>query len=53
MSWSAMLAFYDALERWASEHGRQPPTPVRQVLIADRRTARPDTLVCDLSVPLR
>jgi hypothetical protein len=26
---------------------------LRQVLIADQRTAGPDTPVCDLSVPLR
>jgi hypothetical protein len=53
MSWPDMLPFCDALERWTRDHGRQPAAPLRQVLIADQRNAMPDTLVCDLSVPLR
>ncbi len=32
---------------------REPAGPLRQVLIADQRTAAPDTPVCDLSVPPR
>jgi DNA-binding transcriptional MerR regulator len=52
MGWPALLPAYDALERWTREHGREPTGPPRQVLIADQRTASPDTPVCDLSVPL-
>jgi DNA-binding transcriptional MerR regulator len=51
--WPAMLPAYDALERWTKEHGREPAGAPRQLLIADQRTATPDTLVMDLSVPLR
>ena len=32
---------------------REPAGALRQILIADQRTAAPDSLVCDLSVPLR
>jgi DNA-binding transcriptional MerR regulator len=53
MAWPAMLPFCDALEAWVRDHGRMPTAPLRQVLIADRRTADSQTLVCDLSVPLR
>jgi DNA-binding transcriptional MerR regulator len=53
MSWPAMLPAYDALQNWVSERHRQPAGTVRQLLIADQRTASPTTLVCDLSVPLR
>ena len=53
MSWPAMLPAYDALVRWAADQGRAPTGPPRQVLIADQRTAAPDTLVCDLTLPLR
>jgi DNA-binding transcriptional MerR regulator len=53
MSWPEMLPAYDALGRWARENGRQPAGAVRQLLIADRRSASPDTLTCDLSVPLK
>src|SRR5215469_3019824 len=53
MSWPAMLPFADALERWGRDHGRRPAAPLRQVLFADLRTAAPDTLACDLSVPLQ
>jgi DNA-binding transcriptional MerR regulator len=42
-----------ALEAWIREQRREPAGPLRQVLIADQRTATPDTPVCDLSVPLR
>jgi len=52
MGWPALLPACDALERWAKEQGRRPAGPLRQVLIADQRTAAPDTPVCDLSVPL-
>jgi hypothetical protein len=48
-----MLPAFDALERWTKENRRDSAGPIRQVLIADQRTATPDTLVCDLSVPLR
>lgn len=53
MSWPAMLPFADALERWGRDHGRRLAVPLRQVLFADLRTAAPDTLACDLSVPLQ
>jgi DNA-binding transcriptional MerR regulator len=52
-AWPAMLPFWDALEAWVRDHGRKAMAPVRQVLIADRRGAGDETLVCDLSVPLR
>jgi DNA-binding transcriptional MerR regulator len=52
MGWPALLPACDALERWVREHGREPSGPLRQVLIADQRTAAPETPVCDLSVPL-
>ena len=41
-----------SLEAWMRGQRREPAGPLRQVLIADQRTAAPDTLVCDLSVPL-
>ncbi|HEY3952908.1 MAG TPA: hypothetical protein VGM53_06005 [Streptosporangiaceae bacterium] len=53
MNWPAMLPAAEALEAWVSEHGRQPAGPLRQVLIADQRTATPDTPVCDLTLPLK
>jgi len=36
-----------------NERRRKPAGALRQVLIADQRTATPDTPVCDLSIPLR
>jgi hypothetical protein len=51
--WPAMLPAFDALERWTTENHREPAGALRQVLIADQRTATPDTLVLDLTVPLR
>ena len=53
MGWPALLPACDALERWTKENGREPTGALRQLLIADQRTATPETLVCDLSVPLR
>jgi len=53
MGWPALLPACDALERWTKENGREPAGVLRQLLIADQRTATPDTPVCDLSVPLR
>ena len=53
MGWPAMLPAVDALEAWVIEHARQPAGPLRQVLIADQRTASADTPVCDLTIPLR
>jgi DNA-binding transcriptional MerR regulator len=53
MGWPALLPACDALERWTKENGREPAGAPRQLLIADQRTATPETLVCDLSVPLR
>jgi DNA-binding transcriptional MerR regulator len=51
--WPAMLPACDALERWTVDNHREPAAALRQVLIADRRSATPDTLVLDLTVPLR
>jgi DNA-binding transcriptional MerR regulator len=53
VGWPAMLPAFEALERWTHEHRRKPAGAPRQLLIADQRTATPDTLVCDLTVPLR
>jgi DNA-binding transcriptional MerR regulator len=53
MSWPAMLPAVDALQAWLREQQREPAGALRQVLIADQRTAAPDAPVCDLSVPLR
>jgi DNA-binding transcriptional MerR regulator len=53
MGWPAMLPAVDALGAWMREQRQEPAGPPRQVLIADQRTATPDTLVCDLSVPLK
>jgi hypothetical protein len=48
-----MLPAVDALQAWLREQQREPAGALRQVLIADQRTAAPDAPVCDLSVPLR
>jgi DNA-binding transcriptional MerR regulator len=53
MGWPALAPAVDALEAWVREHRRAPAGALRQVLIADQRTANPDTPVCDLSFPLR
>jgi DNA-binding transcriptional MerR regulator len=53
MGWPALAPAVDALEAWVRERRREPAGALRQVLIADQRTATPDTQVCDLSVPLR
>jgi hypothetical protein len=53
MGWPALAPAVDALEIWVRQQQREPAGALRQVLIADQRTATPDTLVCDLSVPLR
>jgi DNA-binding transcriptional MerR regulator len=53
MFWPEMLPAYDALGRWTRENGRQPAGAVRQLLIADQRSTTPDTLTCNLSVPLK
>jgi DNA-binding transcriptional MerR regulator len=53
MGWPALAPAADALEAWIRERRRAPAGALRQVLIADQRTAEPDTPVCDLSVPLR
>jgi DNA-binding transcriptional MerR regulator len=53
MGWPALLPACDALERWTKDNRREPAGPLRQLLIADQRTAMPDTPVCDLSIPLR
>ena len=52
MGWPAILPASDALDGWVAEHGRSPAGPLRQVLIADQRTADPATPVCDLAIPL-
>ncbi len=53
LAWPALAPAVDALEAWVGEQRREPAGALRQVLIADQRTATPDTMVCDLSVPLR
>jgi len=53
MGWPALAPAAEALEAWIRQRRRGPAGPLRQVLIADQRTAQPDTPVCDLSVPLR
>jgi DNA-binding transcriptional MerR regulator len=53
MNWPAVAPALDALETWLRQNSRQPAAPPRQVLIADLRTATPDTPAFDLSVPLR
>jgi hypothetical protein len=53
VSWPAMLPACDALVQWATQHRRQPAGALRQVLIADWRTATPETPACDLTIPLR
>ena len=53
LGWPALLPACDALEAWVADRGREPAGPLRQVFIADQRSATPDTLVCDLSLPLR
>jgi DNA-binding transcriptional MerR regulator len=53
MGWPALAPAVDALEAWVREQRREPAGALRQVLIADQRTAAPDTPVCDLTVPLR
>jgi hypothetical protein len=53
MGWPALAPAVDALDAWMHEQRREPAGALRQVLIADQRTATPGTLVCDLSVPLR
>ena len=53
LAWPAMRTALDDLEAWARANDRRPAATFRQVLIADQRTASGDTLVCDLSVPLR
>lgn len=51
MGWPKILPVIDDLEAWATSHDRNPSGPLRQILIADQRTATADTLVCDLTVP--
>ncbi len=53
MGWPTMLPVVDALDAWVTEHGRRPAGPLRQVLIADQRSAAADTPVCDLTIPLQ
>jgi DNA-binding transcriptional MerR regulator len=52
-SWPAMLPALDSLQAWVHEHHRQPAGALRQVLIADQRSASPDDPICDLTVLLR
>jgi len=53
LGWPAVLPVIDALDRWVRENGREPAGDLREVFIADPRTAAPETLVCDLTMPLR
>ena len=53
MGWPALAPAADALEAWLRTQRREPAGALRQVLIADQRTAAPDTPVCDLTIPLK
>jgi hypothetical protein len=53
IGWPAQLPALDAVEAYVRELGREPAGAPRQVMIADWRTAGPDTPACDLTVPLR
>jgi DNA-binding transcriptional MerR regulator len=53
MGWPSLAPAVDALEAWMGEQRRSPAGALRQVLIADQRTAAPAEPACDLSVPLR
>jgi hypothetical protein len=53
MGWPALAPAIDALEAWTRDQHRHPAGALRQVLIADQRTATPTTPVCDLTIPLR
>jgi DNA-binding transcriptional MerR regulator len=53
LNWPGLAPALDALEAWLRDNGRHPAAPPRQVLLADLRTAAPDTPAVDLSVPLR
>ena len=53
MGWPVLAPAVDALETWVRQQHREIAGALRQVLIADQRTATPDTPVCDLSVPLK
>jgi len=53
MGWPALAPAVDALEAWVRGQRREPAGALRQVLIGDQRTAKPDTPVCDLSIPLK
>jgi len=52
VGWPALMPVLDALEEAARRLGRTPAGPARQVMIADWRTAAPDTPACDVAVPL-
>jgi DNA-binding transcriptional MerR regulator len=53
MGWPALAPAVDALEAWVRGQRREPAGALRQVLIGDQRTAKPETPVCDLSIPLK
>jgi DNA-binding transcriptional MerR regulator len=53
MGWPALRPACEALEHWVAAQQRRAAGALRQVLIADQRTAAPRTPVCDLTVPLR
>lgn len=53
LGWPAQLPALDAVEAYVRDLGREPAGAPRQVMIADWRTAGPDTPACDLAVPLR
>jgi DNA-binding transcriptional MerR regulator len=53
LGWPAILPACNALESWSAREQRRPVGPLRQVLIADQRTAGAEMPVCDLSLPLR
>ena len=52
MTWPELAPAVDTLEHWVTEQQRHPLGPPRQLLIADWRTATPDTPACDLTIAL-
>ena len=52
VGWPEQLPALDAMDSHLRRLGREPAGAPRQVMIADWRTAGPDTPACDLAIPL-
>jgi DNA-binding transcriptional MerR regulator len=50
VTWPELAPAVDALERWVADNDLRPVGPPRQLLIADWRTATPETPACDLAI---